>query len=290
MNSLKKKNFQLLLFLVIPTLLLLVFGILPIINLFIMSFTNWGGIGLDFEWVGFNNYSTLLSSSVYWKSLKVNSYYLVSGLLQMIIAYYFAIILSEKTYGKSFFKSLFILPSLISSIAVAMIFRLFFSPDGAFDQFLNILHLSRFQTFWLGDPDQVNITLASISLWRNLGISFLLYYGAIQSIPKDYQEVCLLDGATLWQKTKWFIIPQTKKIIFLNTILLIIGVISVFDIPFILTNGSNGTTTIVIQTMKLAFEQQKYGLASSLSVLITLLIVLLSGFLQLIKKKGANKL
>ncbi|MFW7394124.1 sugar ABC transporter permease, partial [Vagococcus fluvialis] len=65
---------------------------------------------------------------------------------------------------------------------------------------------------------------------------------------------------------------------------------SVFDIPFILTNGSNGTTTIVIQTMKLAFEQQKYGLASSLSVLITLLIVLLSGFLQLIKKKGANKL
>jgi multiple sugar transport system permease protein len=132
--------------------------------------------------------------------------------------------------------------------------------------------------------------LASISLWRNLGISFLLYYGAIQSIPKDYQEVCLLDGATLWQKTKWVIIPQTKKIIFLNTILLIIGVISVFDIPFILTNGSNGTTTIVIQTMKLAFEQQKYGLASSLSVLITLLIVLLSGFLQLIKKKGANKL
>ena len=290
MNSLKKKNLQLLLFLAIPTLLLLVFGILPIINLFIMSFTNWGGIGLDFEWVGFNNYSTLLSSSVYWKSLKVNSYYLISGLLQMIIAYYFAIILSEKTYGKSFFKSLFILPSLISSIAVAMIFRLLFSPDGAFDQFLNILHLSRFQTFWLGDPDQVNITLASISLWRNLGISFLLYYGAIQSIPKDYQEVCLLDGATLWQKTKWVIIPQTKKIIFLNTILLIIGVISVFDIPFILTNGSNGTTTIVIQTMKLAFEQQKYGLASSLSVLITLLIVLLSGFLQLIKKKGANNL
>lgn len=56
---------------------------------------------------------------------------------------------------------------------MAMIFRLFFSPDGAFDQFLNVLHLSRFQTFWLGDPDQVNITLASISLWRNLGISFL---------------------------------------------------------------------------------------------------------------------
>ena len=284
-----QKQFHLVLFLIIPTLLLFTFGILPIINLVIISFTNWNGMGTHFEWVGLDNYMTLLSSAVYWQSLKVNSYYLFSGILQMVIAYYFAVILSEKTIGKSLFKSLFLFPSLISSIAVAMIFRLFFSPDGAFDQLLITLGLSKWQTFWLGDPEQVNITLASISLWRNLGISFLLYYGAIQSIPKDYQEVCILEGASLWQKTKWVTIPQTKKVIRLNTLLLIIGVISVFDIPFILTNGSNGTTTIVVQTMKLAFEQKKYGLASSLSVLITLVIVLLSGILQAIRKKGEDK-
>lgn len=283
MSKLNKK--QLFIFLIFPVSLLFIFGILPMINLIIISFTSWNGMGSDFEWVGFSNYTTLLSSPVYWNSLKVNSYYLISGMLQMILAYYFAVILSEKTYGKNFFKSLFLFPSLISSIAVAMIFRLFFSPDGAFDQLLTSLHLQQWQTFWLGDPDQVNITLASISLWRNLGISFLLYYSAIQSVPKHYQEVCILEGATLWQKTFLVTIPQTKKIIQLNTLLLIIGVISVFDIPFILTNGSNGTTTIVVQTMKLAFEQKKYGLASSLSVLITLLIVLLSGLLQILKKK-----
>lgn len=283
MSNLNKK--QLILFLLIPTCLLVVFGILPMINLIIISFSSWNGMGSQMEWVGLDNYSTLLSSPIYWKSLKVNSYYLVSGILQMVIAYYFAVLLSEKTYGKSFFKSLFLFPSLISSIAVAMIFRLFFSPDGAFDQLLMTLHLDKWITFWLGDPDQVNITLASISLWRNLGISFLLYYGAIQSIPQHYQEFCRLEGATLWQKTKFVTIPQTKKVIKLNTLLLIIGVISVFDIPFILTNGSNGTTTIVVQTMKLAFEQKKYGLASSLSVLITLLIVLLSGLLKLVKQK-----
>lgn len=288
MSKQTKHKLTLALFLIIPTLLLLVFGILPIINLIIISFTSWNGMGSEFDWVGLANYKTLLTSPVYWQALKTNTYYLVSGILQMIIAYYFAVLLSEKTMGKSFFKSLFLLPSLISSIAVAMIFRLFFSPDGAFDQLLHFFHLGAWQTFWLGDPDQVNITLASISLWRNLGMSFLLYYGAIQSIPKDYQEFCYLEGATLWQKTRWVTIPQTTKVIFLNTLLLIIGVISVFDIPFILTNGSNGTTTIVVQTMKLAFEQKKYGLASSLSVLITLMIVLLSGVLQYIKKKGGE--
>lgn len=281
-----KQKRTLFLFLLVPTLLLLVFGILPIMNLVVISFTSWKGTGSTFEWVGFDNYKTLLSSSIYWQALRVNSYYLISGILQMIIAYYFAVILSEKTKGKSFFKSLFLFPALISSMAVAMMFRVFFSPDGAFDQVLHFLHLSHFQTFWLGDPDQVNITLASISLWRNLGMSFLLYYGGIQSIPKDYQDVCLLEGATLWQKTKWVTIPQTKKVIHLNTLLLIIGVISVFEIPFILTNGSNGTTTIVVQTMKLAFEQKKYGLASGLSVLITFIVIFLSGLLQLVKEKG----
>ena len=284
-----KSNKWVRLFLAVPILLLTIFGILPIINLIVISFTSWNGMGSEFNWVGWDNYTTLFKSPVYWNALRVNLYYLVSGIIQMVITYYFAVILSEKTRGKNFFKSLFLLPSLISSMAVAMIFRLFLSPKGAFDQLLIFLHLDKWITFWLGNPDQVNITLASISLWRNLGISFILYYGAIQSIPRDYNDVCLIDGASLWQKTKWITIPQTMKVIYLNCILLIIGVISVFDIPFILTNGSNGSTTIVVQTMKLAFEQKKYGIASSLSVCITLIIVLLSGFLNYVKNKGGQK-
>lgn len=277
------------LFLMVPLVLLLLFGLWPIVNLLWISLTNWTGIGTHFTWVGWQNYRKILTDATYWHALKNNGYYLLSGILQMIIAYYFAVILAENMWGKSFFKSLFLLPSLISSIAVAMMFRLFYSPNGAFDQLLIFFHLERWITFWLGNPKQVNWTLASISLWRNLGMSFLLYYGAIQSIPKSYNDFCLLEGATLWQKTRWVTIPQTKKVIYLNTLLFIIGVASVFDVPFLLTNGSNGSSTIVVQTMKLAFEQKKYGLASSMSVVITLLIVLLSASLQGIKQKERNR-
>lgn len=277
------------LFLFIPLTFLTIFGLLPIFHLIYLSFTSWNGIGWDYNYVGFKNYYTILSDPIYLQSLRVNFYYLVAGLLQMVIAYYFAVILSEKTIGMSFFKTLFIIPTLISSVAVAMMFRLFLSPDGPFDSFLTIIQLGRFKRFWLGDPDQVNITLSSISLWRHLGISFLLYYGAIQSIPKQYYEYCQLEGASLWQKTRDVTIPLTQKIIHLNTLLLIIGVVSVFDIPFIMTNGSNGTSTIVVKATKLAFDQKKYGIASSLSVLVTLLILLLSAFQQIIRKKGVSK-
>ncbi len=285
----KEKRVTLFLFLFIPLTFLTIFGLLPIIHLIYLSFTSWNGIGWDYNYVGFKNYYTILSDPIYRQSLRVNFYYLVAGLLQMVIAYYFAVILSEKTIGMSFFKTLFIIPTLISSVAVAMMFRLFLSPDGPFDSFLTIIQLGRFKRFWLGDPDQVNITLSSISLWRHLGISFLLYYGAIQSIPKQYYEYCQLEGASLWQKTRDVTIPLTQKIIHLNTLLLIIGVVSVFDIPFIMTNGSNGTSTIVVKATKLAFDQKKYGIASSLSVLVTLLILLLSAFQQIIRKKGVSK-
>lgn len=281
-----EKRMTLFLFLFIPLTFLAIFGLLPIVHLIYLSFTSWNGIGWDYNYVGFENYITILRDPIYLQSLRVNLYYLVAGLFQMIIAYYFAVILSEKTMGMSFFKTLFIIPTLISSVAIAMMFRLFLSPDGPFDSFLSLIHLDSFKHFWLGDPDQVNVTLASISLWRHLGMSFLLYYGAIQSVPKQYYEYCQLEGASLWQKTRDVTIPLTRKIINLNTVLLIIGVISVFDIPFIMTSGSNGTSTIVVKATKLAFDQKKYGVASSLSVLVTLLILLLSGLQQVIRKKG----
>lgn len=226
--------------------------------------------------MGVANYLKILQDPLYLEIAKTNLFYLVSGVIQMLIAYYFAIILSTNLKGQSVFKSMFMVPSLISGVGIAMMFRLFLTPDGAFDQFLNWLHLSQWQGYWLGDPKRVNYSLAAISLWRNLGMSFILYYGAIQSVPKDYLEYTKLEGASLWQETKYVYLPSTMRIIKLNVILMIIGVLSVFEIPYILTGGSNGSETVVIRGMKLAFERKKYGLASSLSVILTCAIVVLS--------------
>lgn len=276
------------LFLFLPICLLLLFGIMPIIMLGYYSLTNWDGVTQGKEWVGWANYQKIIQDPTYFSALKNNLYYFCSGSIQLVLALFLATLLSTKTVGKTLFKAVFVFPILISSVAITMIFRLFFEPAGLLDQLLGWLHLSKFQHYWLGDPRIVNYSLAFISLWRHLGTSFLLFFAAIQSIPEIYFKAAMLEGASLWQQTRWIIWPNIQTTLRLNAILLIIGAISVFDIPFIMTNGSNGTTTLLVQIMKVSFNQKKVGLASALAVIISLLMISLSVLQQKIKKRGQS--
>ncbi|WP_242847718.1 carbohydrate ABC transporter permease [Niameybacter massiliensis] len=202
--------------------------------------------------------------------------YFVSGLIQIVIALYFAILLSTKVKGKNFFKASFVFPSLISGMAVAMLFRLFFSPGGSFDSLLTVLGLGEHTRYWLGDPKMVNYTLGAISIWRHTGKSFILYFGAVQCIPLEHYRLAEIEGASGWQKVRIVILPGIQIVLKINFILLTIGAISAFELPLILTNGSNGTMTFLLQTMKTAFEKKMFGLAASMAVIVSLVILVIT--------------
>lgn len=285
-RSLKREEKQtILLFLSLPLLLLLIFGLLPIATLIYNSFTDWDGLSVEKNVIGFKNYLTIWQDPVYFQAFTTNLFYLGSGLLQIVIALVLAILLSTKTYCKNIFKAVIVFPIMISGVATSLIFRLFFEPDGSFDQLLHFLHLSKFIRFWLGDPAVANYTLAFISLWRHLGTSFLLYFAAIQGLPQVYQQAASLEGANLWQQTRYIILPNIRTVLKLNFILLTIGAVSAFEIPLIMTNGANGTATFLVQTMKVAFDQKLVGLGSSLAVLMSLIIIALSFIQQRFQKE-----
>lgn len=273
-NLIKKERQIIFLFLFFPILLLFLFGFLPIIEIVIYSFTSWNGISKVKEFIGFDNYIKILTDPTYFQVFKNSLYYFLSGILQIIIAMFFAIMLSFKVKFKGFFKASFVFPTLISGVAISMMFRVFFEPGGTFDAALGSLGLGEFVHYWLGDPRIVNYTLASISLWRFTGRSFIMYFGAIQSIPREYLKAAEIEGASIMQKVRYVILPNIHTIIKINFILLIIGSISVFEIPMIMTNGSNGTSTFLLQTIKTAFEQKKIGLAASMAVIISIVIIL----------------
>jgi multiple sugar transport system permease protein len=112
-----------------------------------------------------------------------------------------------------------------------------------------------------------------------MGLNFVLFLGAIQSIPGHIYEAAQLDGANRWQQFRHIILPGIKSIVGLSFILAISGSLSVFEIPYIMTGGSNGSETFVIQTVYMAFKFHKFGLASAMAVVL-LLIVLLVTWLQ----------
>ncbi len=273
-NLIKKERQIIFLFLFFPILLLFLFGFLPIIEIVIYSFTSWNGISSTKDFIGFDNYIKVLTDKAYLQVFKNSLYYFLSGILQIIIAMIFAIMLSSKVKFKGFFKASFVFPTLISGVAISMMFRVFFEPGGTFDAAFGALGLGEFVHYWLGDPRIVNYTLASISLWRFTGRSFIMYFGAIQSIPREYIKAAEIEGASVIQKVRYVILPNIHTIIKINFFLLIIGAISVFEIPMIMTNGSNGTSTFLLQTLKTAFEQKKIGLAAAMAVIISMVIII----------------
>ena len=111
-----------------------------------------------------------------------------------------------------------------------------------------------------------------------MGLNFVLFLGAIQSIPGEIYEAAELDGANRWHQFRYIILPGIRRIISLSFILAISGSLAVFEIPFIMTGGANGTETFVIQTSDWLPVQQ-VGLASAMAVVL-LLIVLLVTWIQ----------
>ena len=107
----------------------------------------------------------------------------------------------------------------------------------------------------------------------------MLFLGAIQSIPGEIYEAADLDGANRWHQFRYIIAPGIRRIIGLSFILAISGSLSVFEIPFIMTAGANGTRTFVIQAYETAFQFRQIGLASAMAVVL-LLVVLLVTYLQ----------
>ncbi len=272
-NKTKKERQLISYFLFCPLLLLFTFGLYPICALIEYSFTSWNGLSPTKDYVGLSNYIKIFTDPTYIKVFLNSVIYFVSGIIQIIIALFFAIMLSGKVRGKNFFKATFVFPCLISGMAVAMLFKVFFTPGGSFDSLLTFLGLEDHIRYWLGDPRIVNTTLGAISIWKNTGKSFILYFGAISCVPLEHYRLAEIEGASSWQKIRYIILPGIQIVLKINFMLLTIGALSAFELPLILTNGANGTTTFLLQTMKAAFEKKQYGMAASMAVIVSLVII-----------------
>jgi multiple sugar transport system permease protein len=253
--------------------------------MFKYSFTDWNGYSKHYDYVGFENYKTIFTDSKYFTVFKVSLYYFVGSFVQMAIALYFATILSFKVRLKNFFKGVLFFPYLLNGVAIGFIFLFFFRPDGTLDTLLQTVGLGEYTQGWLLNPNIINISLSGASVWRYMGFNFIIFLGAISSIGKDVYEAADIDGANRWHQFRHIILPSIKNIVQLNLILAISGAISAFDIPYIMTGGSNGSNTFVIQTVNTAFKYNKLGLASAMAVVLLIIVIIVTLLQKLLIKE-----
>ncbi|WP_228033948.1 carbohydrate ABC transporter permease [Streptomyces spongiae] len=260
------------LFLAAPLALLITFTYAPVANMVAYSFTDWDGVSPELHYTGVENYVDIFTREELFQVFLVSGYYLAASAVQIVLALYFATILSFSVRFRNFFKGVLFFPYLMNGVAIGFVFLYFFQDGGTLD---SVLRLFGHETdrAWLSTSTSANVSLAGVSVWRYLGLNFVLFLGAIQSIPGELYEAAELDGANRWHQFRYIIAPGIRPVLSLSVILSISGSLAVFEIPYIMTGGATGTETFVIQTVKLAFQFNKTGLASAAAVVLLLIIL-----------------
>jgi multiple sugar transport system permease protein len=290
-----QKYFTTCLFLLVPVLLLVLFTAVPALNMVSYSFQERDQFGLNARWVGLANYKAVFTQPDILMPLMTSVYYMVGAVVQIVAALLIANILCTKIRMANFFKGIIFFPYMMNGIAVAIIFRRFFyASDGVINKYEGILN-SIIQLFggepriWLSASSILaNICMVFVSNWRYIGFNIIMFIGAIQSISPEVFEAANLDGAGEGQQFRYIIFPSIRPIVTLQMVLAIRGAISVYEIPYVIAQGRNGTESFVMKSVDTAFKMQRFGLASAMGIVLLLIIIFATALQQRVLKEGDN--
>lgn len=279
----KQRTIFILSFLILPLIHLIIFSYVPIIGNFVLSFTDWKGFG-DINFIGLRNYKKLFSNPEYISMFKNCVWYFIAAIPQLVFAFLLAVMVNGKFRGLNVFKGILIIPYLLNGVIISTIFIIFFNNSGTLNTLLEWFNLQVLQNQWLQNLDIVNPSVASISIWRYYGMNFIMFFGALQAIPTELYEAATLDGCTKMQEIRYISVPFIKKVLFINILLSVSGSIQVYEIPYIMLNGSNGTITPVIMIQH-AMSQNKVGFAATLSIMVFVIVLIVVGLQKLLVKE-----
>lgn len=261
----------------LPALISIVLlGMLPAIVNLVISFTDYHGLGQPYEFVGFTNYikafSFRMSSITIWSALKntlIFSFFVV--LIQQPISLLVALILSRKFKGRSFFRALFFMPTILGISVVGFMWQLVFDPvSGPVAVILNQMNIT---SALLGDDSVAMGLVIFVTIWANFGYAMVIYIAGIQGIPADIKEAAIVDGVTPIQMFFRIILPLLKNTLVINYWISISGTLAMFDIIFVLTNGTANTCTFALFFFNLATSSSaNQGQAAALNIYFSLFV------------------
>ncbi|MET1005906.1 MAG: sugar ABC transporter permease [Propionibacteriaceae bacterium] len=244
---------------------LILFSLGPMIASLWLSLTSYDMLSAP-VWVGAQNYQELFADPIFRKSLSVTLIYgFVSVPATMIFALILAIMLNAKLPALKFFRSAYYLPSVISGVAVAMLWKWMFNGEyGLINAALAKIGIDG--PSWLTDEHWALRALIFMSLW-GFGGTMLIYLAGLQGVPKELYEAAQVDGASTIRQHLHITVPMLSSVTLFNLIMGIISSLQVFAEPFVLTQGgpNNSTLLLSVYLYQNAFQYLKMGYASAIA-------------------------
>lgn len=261
-------------------LLMIVFWLFPVVFAFVLSFTNWDLLsGLQgIEFIGFTNYLSLPSDTKFLHSLLNNLYFTASVVpMTVILGLTAAVIIHEYVMGKKVFRLIFFLPYISNIVAVSIVWSLLYRHYGPVANFMRLIGIENPPSF-LADMQWALPAIIFMSIWMQVGYACLIYSAGLQGISKDLYEAADIDGIGRWGRLTRITIPLLKPTTFFIVITSLITSFQVFAQIQVMTDGgpAGSTSVLVFYIYQNAFRFYRFGYASSIAVILFIIIFLIT--------------
>ena len=265
---------------------------------FYLSFTNFDLLRNDGDWVGLDNYKTLLQDTLFWNALWITFKYVIINIgIQTVLALAIAVLMHRLTQS-TIVRGIILIPWLIPNAVLALLWMWMLDPNlGIVNHWLDAIGIGS-QGF-LGSESQVIPTIAGMNIWKNMGYTALLLFGGLVMIPKNFYEAASLDGAGEWRMFRTITLPLLRPVLALVLVVTVIGSFQVFDTIQIATAGigggnpggpGNSSRVLYMYIFQQAFEFNALGYASALAVALIMLLVIVAAIQMRMLRAGESDL
>jgi len=269
-------------------LVLLATTLVPFVYLFYNSLTHWdlrrAYQGQSF--IGLSNYADILHDGLFWSSVET-TLIAAAGVVavELTLGMLLALLFVRQFPGKRVFRSLFLLPLIMTPVVVGLTWRMLYNSDlGMINYLLRSAHLPT--PNWLASAELALPSIIITDAWHQTPFVTLMFVAGLQSLPNEPNEAARLDGASPWQLFWRITLPQLRPLIFLALIFRATDAIRLFDTIYVMTNGgpANATQTLNMYAYKVGFAFLNMGYGSALAVVLLLICLVIS--IVLVKYSG----
>lgn len=278
-QSILEREYSILgLMLIAPTVIVFCAVIVyPLVSAIYLSLFDIFTPTLDGEWVGLDNYKTLLGKSEFWDALRTNLIWTVGTLtLQILLGVGMALVLHQNIWFRSIARSLILFPYFVSTVVAVLIWKWLFNDlYGIMNHFLVSIGLIDFPIDYLGTMPNAMISVILVGAWKYFPFVVIAILARLQSIPEHLYEAARIDGAGPVSRFFDITLPQLREVLVVIIMLRAIWDFKEFDLIFLLTGGGpvTSTQTLPLLVYKEAFKLNQMGMASAYAVLMMLFML-----------------
>lgn len=252
-----------------------IFLVVPVAMAFAGSFHLWNPLNGTYKWIGLDNYVRMFQYPTFWTSM-------VNTLVFCIVVVAFRVLLglslayaitSKMTTKKTFFRTIFYMPTVTPLVAVAYVWKIMYNPQfGLIDQILGV------DINWLYDSAFALPAVMVMTIWKDFGYAVILFMSGLMSVPADYYEAAHIDGANAWQTFRYITLPLLKPTMIFVVITSVISYLQAYVPVMVMTDGGPGTATFLSSYLVYdqAFVKYNFGYASAIAFFILILTAILT--------------